>query len=396
MKLEQKAAKYLGRSPEADPIQIVKAEGSRLRDAHGKKYIDFTSAYWVENLGWGVAEIERAIRQFTGPTYVVPNLLYAPWVELAELLAKITPANLTKSFRATGGTEAVELALQAAMLHTQRGHFIGLEGSYHGNSIGTFSVASSEYRKKLRGLLPGCAKINPPLDQKALTKVATRLKGRQIAAVVMEPIAINLGVEIPTKEFMAGLQDLAKKYGTLLIMDEVACGFGRTGTLFASEQYPIEPDILCLGKAITGGYGAMGATVMIPSVAKSLEKSGEFYSTYGWHPHSVAAAIATIRYIMRHCDELLAHIRTMSDYFGGRLATIPFRSTPAQRRRGLAIALRFENKKYPEELVDRCRKSGLLISESSDGTLLILPPLTITRQTAEEGLNILEKVVGDL
>jgi acetylornithine/succinyldiaminopimelate/putrescine aminotransferase len=110
----------------------------------------------------------------------------------------------------------------------------------------------------------------------------------------MEPISVNLGVLIPEMEFMAELAKLCRRYGTLLIMDEVATGFGRTGTLFASERYHLEPDIMCVAKAVTGGLGGSGATITTAAVAKSMEENGSYYSTCGWHPRSVRVAIATI------------------------------------------------------------------------------------------------------
>ena len=156
MTLKQRDRKYIGRDSEPDDLQVTRTQGNRIFDADGKSYIDFTSGWCVGNLGWGDGEIRARLRRFNGPSYVAPSSLYRPWVDLAELLAEVTPGKLTKSFRATGGSEAVDLALQAAMLHTQRGKFLALEGSYHGNSLAAISVASSEDRASLRNLLRGC------------------------------------------------------------------------------------------------------------------------------------------------------------------------------------------------------------------------------------------------
>ena len=132
------------------------------------------------------------------------------------------------------------------MLHTQRGKFLALEDSYHGNSLAAISVASTEDRESLPNFLRGCEKIRAPLDERALSKMEARLKCRDVAAFIMEPVSINLGVVMPERAAIAELQRLCRRTGTLLIMDEVACGVGRTGKLFASEHFPIEPDILCL------------------------------------------------------------------------------------------------------------------------------------------------------
>src|ERR1051326_8415273 len=126
--------------------------------------------------------------------------------------------------------------------------------------------------------------ISPPLGDRAIARLETLLKKRDVAAFIMEPISCNLAVLIPDDAFMERAQQLCRRYGTLFIADEVACGFGRTGKLFASEYFDLEPDILCMGKAISGGFAPMGATIVTRTVAKSVEGKAGFYSTYGWHP----------------------------------------------------------------------------------------------------------------
>jgi acetylornithine/succinyldiaminopimelate/putrescine aminotransferase len=308
---------------------------------------------------------------------------------LGRLLASLAPGKLTKSFRATGGSEAVELALQAAMLHTGRRKFLSLEGSYHGNTIGALSIADSDNRKKLKNLLPFCHKIDTPLDTKALGKIETQLKRRDVAAFIMEPISINLGVLIPEKAFMTELQRLCRRYGTLLVMDEVACGFGRTGKIFASEHFDIRPDIVCLGKAITGGVAGMGAMLTTDAVGKSLEEDGNTWSTFGWHPRSVAVAIATCRYIIRAKKRLLENIAAMSDYFRARLSQMEFENPASISIQGLAIGVDFGDEEYASKVDGRCRRNGLLVSTLDTG-ILLLPALTVDRKVAERGLDILE------
>lgn len=179
--------------PQASALQITRSEGSCVFDGQGNRIIDFVMGWTVGNLGWGRAEIKRAMME-DHPSYVAPYYSYQRWSELAELLADLTPPTLRRSFRATGGTEAVEIALQTAMLCTRRTKFVSIEGSFHGNSIGTISVASSAYRKKYKGLLPDCHKIEPPLDSAAADRLEDALKRRDVAAFIMEPIICNLGV----------------------------------------------------------------------------------------------------------------------------------------------------------------------------------------------------------
>jgi acetylornithine/succinyldiaminopimelate/putrescine aminotransferase len=227
------------------------------------------------------------------------------------------------------------------------------------------------------------------LNANALDRVETRLKRRDVAAFIMEPISINLGVLIPDAEFMTGLQRLCRRYGTLLVMDEVATGFGRTGKLFASEHFKLQPDIMCMAKAVTGGCAGMGATIATAEVARAMEENGNFYSTYGWHPLSVDVAIANIEYLMQHRKRLLEHVAATSDYFYGRLSAMEFEEAPEIRMRGLAIGVDVGDEEYASKIKDECRKAGLLLTTESS-TLLLLPALNIERVVARKGLDILE------
>jgi acetylornithine/succinyldiaminopimelate/putrescine aminotransferase len=379
--------RHLGQQEDSE-LSVSRAKGSYLFDSRGKRYVDFVMGWCVGNFGWGDPELERRIARFRGPDYVYPDYSYRPWEELATLLSRVAPGDLTKCFRATGGSEAVELAIQAAMLHTKRRAFVSLEESYHGNTFGSMSVAGSEYREKFPSLLPNCHKIKPPLDDNALDRIETRLKRRDVAAFIMEPVSINLGVCVPEPGFMEGLRALCTRYRTLLILDEVACGFGRTGKIFASEYWDAEPDIMCIAKAISGGVAGMGAMLATAEVGETMEEKGEFYSTYGWHPRSTDVAIASLRRIIRDKRKLLGQVAETSAYFRERIGEIEFGSPLKLNMLGLAIGLQFEDEDYGDGLSERCRKNGLLVAPQS-GAVLLLPALNIDRRTASRGLDIL-------
>jgi acetylornithine/succinyldiaminopimelate/putrescine aminotransferase len=383
----KRGQRHLGEQGD-DEFSVARGKGSYLFDTRGKRYVDFVMGWCVGNFGWGDPELERRIARYRGPDYVYPDYRYPPWEELAGLLSRIAPGDLTKCFRATGGSEAVELAIQAAMLHTKRHAFVSLEESYHGNTFGAMSVAGSEYREKFPRLLPNCHKIKPPLDENALDRIETRLKRRDVAAFLMEPVSINLGVCVPRPGFMEGLRALCTRYRTLLILDEVACGFGRTGRIFASEHWDAEPDIMCVAKAISGGVAGMGAMLATAAVGKMMEAKGEFYSTYGWHPRSTDVAIASLRRIIRDKRKLLAHVAATSDYFRERIGAIEFGSKVTLNMLGLAIGLHFDDDDYGDGLAERCRRNGLLVASQS-GDVLLLPALNIDRRTASRGLDIL-------
>lgn len=383
-------AKYLGRDTAATPIEIVGSQGNRLMTNDGKKYIDFVMGWCVGNIGWGVPEVKKTIVDFDGPDYVNPYYLYKPWAELAELLAEITPGKLVKSFRVTGGTEAVEVAMQAAMTHTGRTKFISVEGAYHGHSIGAMSVGMSYFREKYSNLLPGCYKIKPPLDKKTALEVEKLLSKGDVAAYISEPIICNLAVVLPTQEYFEIVERACKKYGTVFIVDEVATGFGRTGKLFASQWYGLKPDIMTLGKGLTGGYGAMGVAIMTEKIAKSMEFNFSFYSTFGWHPRNTVAALANVRYLVKHKETVLKNVHQRSTYFEERLRGMRFRYPTEIRVKGLAIGLETTQHGYFIDVMNRSLKKGLLVSELGPFALTLFPALVIDRETAKEGLDILE------
>lgn len=323
----------------------------------------------VGNLGWENTEIRAAARKFDSPDYVHPDYLHRPWVQLAETLARITPGKLAVSYCTTGGTESVEGALQIAMAYTGRGAFVSVEDSYHGNSIATMSIGASDNRDTFKKLLPNCHKVE------------TLLKKRDVAAFIMEPVICNLGAVVPEDEFVRDVRNLCTRYGTLFIADEVATGFGRTGKLFACEHFDLEPDVLCLSKAITGGYGGLGAVNTTPNIANAIKGDFGLYSTYSWHPRAVAAALANLRYLTRHRNKLLTNANELGQYFLARLTQMSFKGKATVRGKGFAIGI---------EVGDACRENGLLVSAEVDG-LMLFPALTITRQTADRGLDIFER-----
>jgi len=390
MKQQSREQQFFMSTEEPEDIQVVRTTGEFIYDHSGKRYIDFNAGWCVGNLGWSRKEIQSKIVPSKVPAYIAPGYHYRGWADLAELLASIAPGKLQKSVRATGGTEAVEAAMQIAMLYTGRTKFLSVEGSYHGNSIATLSIGSSVNREQFKNLLPNCIKIKPPLDDKAADKVEARLKNKDIAALIMEPVICNLGVMIPEHAFMKRISALCRRYGTLLVIDEVACGFGRTGKLFACEHFEIEPDILCVAKAITGGYAPMGACITTAKIAgKALKNGFQFYSTYGWHPLAVEAAIANIHYWKRNKGKILSNVTALSQRFTDRLSQMKFKNGVTLRILGLAIGIEVSDSKYADRIQQKCLKKGLLFS-TQENTLTFFPPLTMKQATAEEGLKILE------
>jgi acetylornithine/succinyldiaminopimelate/putrescine aminotransferase len=370
---------HLGRSSEPDELQIVRGDGSFVFDVHGKKYIDFVMGWCVANLGWNPADLRERVRGFDGPDYVLPSALYRPWAELAALLAEITPGQLTRAFRAVGGSEAVELALQAAQSFTGRKKFVAIDGAYHGNTLGIRALERHT--------------IRPPLDEQALDRVETALKKRDVAAFIMEPIICNLGALAPSPAFMRGLGELCRRYGTLFIADEVASGFGRTGKLFACEHYELEPDLLCMAKALTAGLAPMGATLMTGEVADGLGDDFSFYSTYGWHPLAVEAAIANVKHWKRHARALLDNVIARGAELEAGLGEIDFGCAAEVRATGLTVGVEFDGEGYAETLEEACRDEGLLVSSDED-LAMMFPALTVDAETVAAALDIIARAAA--
>ena len=358
-----------------DTIEIINSKDYYITDAEGKKYLDFTGGWSVGHLGWSNKHITSAVKKFNGPTYVYPEFEYEPWNELRRVLSEITPGDLQYSHRATGGTEAVDIALQLAKAYTGKNNFVAIKDSYHGNSMATKSVADS-------------GQIQPPLNGDAARKIEEILSNGDVAAVIMEPIILNLGVEIPTQEFFDLVTGACKKHGALLISDEVATGFGRTGKMFASEHFNLKPDILCLAKALSGGYAAIGATVVTNEVAEKTQDMS-FYSTFGWHPMSVAAALANLKYLMENREQVLNNANDLGRFFQDKLSAIKFQSAVEVKLKGAAIGLHFKEDNYGEEMRSKAQDLGLLVSDISPNVIVLFPALNTPLSVANKAIKIL-------
>lgn len=392
MKNAEKEQRYFGRGSAPMDLEIKRAKGSLIWDVEGKKYIDFLGGSGVGCLGWGNSEIEMRMRSADIPTYVYPNFRYKRWGDLAEKLALITPKHLTTSFRTTGGSEAVEAAMQVAMMYTGRKKFLSIEGSYHGNTIGAISLGASENQKKFTNLLSGCEKISPPLDQNALDRIEDLLKNNEFAAFIMEPVICNLGVLIPPEEFMQTLYQLCKSHGTLLVMDEAISGFGRTGKLFGSEHYDIQPDMMVLDKAISGGYAGIGALIVTDEIASVVNEKVGLYSTFGWHPLGVEAAIAIVDILLTDTENLFANVEANSSLFASELQKMEFHQEPEIRVKGLAIGVDVKDQQYAQDIKKRGVEKGLLMN-TENSSLTFFPALNINRETVLEGLSLLRNIL---
>jgi acetylornithine/succinyldiaminopimelate/putrescine aminotransferase len=367
----------------------VKSSGSYVYDKNGSCYIDF-STNWCGILGWNLPAVTKAIKEFSGPMYVDPNYQYEPWEKLAKLLIKIAPGQMQSAFRVTSGTEAVEMALQAAMNNTKRYRFVST-GAYHGHSFATLSVGFEHYHDRFPNLL-SCAKIHPPYDKEAGLKIEKILSNKDIAAYISEPIICNRGVVEPTKEYFEIVQNACKKYGTVFIIDEVATGFGRTGKMFASEYYDLQPDIVCMGKGLTGGNAVLGACLMNKKLSKSMEYEFSYYSTFAWQPLNVEITLAYLNYFVINKKAILEKVNKLSLFFKKRLIKMKKLCDFEIRMKGLAIAIEFKDG-IANKVRAKCLSKGLLMDCLNPHTLTFFPSANMSLHTAATGLNIFKSAI---
>jgi adenosylmethionine-8-amino-7-oxononanoate aminotransferase len=291
----------------ASTLEVVSAEGVRLKLADGHELIDAMSSWWAAIHGYRVPELDAAAKAQLGRMSHVMfgGLTHAPAVDLAKLLVDL--AGLDRVFFADSGSVSVEVALkmavqyQAAAGRPERSRMLTIRGGYHGDTLGAMAVCDpvTGMHHLFRHVLPQHVFVDgPPSGDVSEMRAALEKHGHDIAAVILEPIVQGAGgMRFYPPEYLAGVRKLCDEYGTLLICDEIATGFGRTGKLFASEWAGVKPDIMCLGKGMTGGYLTMAATLCTDDVAETI---GVLMHgpTFMGNPLAAAVSMASIELLL--------------------------------------------------------------------------------------------------
>ncbi len=293
------------------PVDIVSGEGCYLIDTKGKRYIDFIGGWCVSTVGWKHPRMQDALRQAAEQAFYVPPVFrWEAWEEFAKTLSDIAPGNMQRSFRCTSGSEAVEFAIKVARAATGKNGIVSIGDVYHGHTYGAASIGTG-LRDGMGPGIPGVTKIPLPneydnpwglvgeqLSDKIVEEFEVVAEKGDIAAFISEPIFTNAGTITPPADFYQKITAVCKKHDILFIMDEVASGFGRTGKLFASEHWELEPDIMCLGKGISGGYATIGATLTTEKLFHAA-RGISAYSTFGWMPTDLIAAQANVEILLK-------------------------------------------------------------------------------------------------
>ncbi len=367
-------------------VAIVRGSGTLLWDAEGREYIDCTAGYGVANIGHGRVEIASALAEQAQRLITCPEIFYNDIRgRLLERLASLTPEGLDHIFLCNSGTEAVEGALKFARLATGRTGIIATLRSFHGRTMGALSATwEPHYREPFAPLLPGVTHIrynNIEAAEAAITE--------ETAAVIIELVQGEGGVHVADESYIRDLATLCHERGALLIVDEVQTGFGRTGTLFACEQYNLQPDILCLAKSIAGGV-PMGAVCLGPRVMESGHVTkGVHGSTFGGNPLACAAALTTLDILER--EALPQRAATLGAYALERLRAIHSPLIREVRGRGLLLGIELTRRAQPylEALFAR----GILALQAGPNVIRMLPPLVIPEAQLEHVLTVVEEIL---
>jgi len=389
--LEKKDKKYIWHPftnmkgwERSDPLIIERGAGSYLFDTNGRKYLDGVSSLWVTVHGHRKKELDRAIekqlKKIAHTTLL--GLGNPPSIELAEKLIKIAPRGLSRVFYSDSGSESVEIALKLAFHYFQilgqkrKTKFITLTNAYHGDTIGSVSVGGIDlFHKTYKPLLFKSLKV-PPGNIEALEKML-KTRHREIAALIVEPlIQAAAGMLLYPPEYLKTVRRLCSKYNVLLIVDEVATGFGRTGCMFACEHVGISPDLMCVAKGITGGYLPLAATLTTEKLYRAFLNHTFYHGhTYTGNPLACAAALANLDIFRkeRTIEKLQPKIKLLTQLLK------PFaKLNQVKEIRQLGFMAGIELNIDARPVIMRARKLGAILRPLGN-VIVLIPPLSISK-----------------
>ena len=373
-----------GRLPKA----IVKGEGNYIFDADGNKILDMFPGWAVSGIGHCHPKVVEAIRSQAGELLHIDNTFYITnQGKLAKLLSERAFGG--KCFFCNSGAEANEAAMKLARKHTpqEKYKFITAHNSFHGRTFATVTAtAQPKYHDGFLPLLAGFEYV-PFNDIDALAAAFSD----EVAAVLLEPIQGEGGINVATNEYLQTTRELCDKYGAVLILDEVQTGIGRTGKWFGYQHYDIEPDIITMAKALGGGV-AIGAMMATAEVAASLVP-GTHASTFGGNPLACAAAVAVIEAIEE--EYLLDNAEKMGQYTNQKLQQLKDKHPIIDHIRGKGLMIGIQLTESGKDIVDKCLEKGLRINCTNDSVLRFMPSMTVTGDQIDQAVNILDGVLSE-
>ena len=366
---------------------FVAGEGCELIAEDGARYLDFTAGIAVNALGYGHPVVRDAIaRALESGLIHVSNLFRTePGERLADAL--VSRSFAARVFYANSGAEANEGAFKFARKWTGKTDIVAFSGSFHGRLFASLAATDRpDYRKPFEPLLAGVSIL--PLGDRAVLERA--VSGGRVAAIVIEPVQGEGGVRPVAPEWLAFLRELCDRHGTALIFDEIQCGLGRTGTLFAYEQTGVTPDLLTLAKPLAGGLPM--AAVLLRREAAAALAPGDHATTFGGGPLVATAALAVVETIA--APGFLAEVRANGEWLGARLTALAAARPRVRQVRGLGLMWGVELGEPAAPFVTAARERGLLVCTAGAPVIRLVPPLIATRAELERGVSVLEEVLA--
>lgn len=382
--------KYMMHTVERVPLTLVKGRGARVWDEAGRRYLDFVAGWAVNSLGHCHPAVVKAVQGQVETLIQVSNNFYSiPQVKLARIL--VENSCLDKVFFSNSGAEATEGAVKLARRYGKR-HLEGAcevitaTGSFHGRTLAMVSASGQPKHQQPYTPLPS-GFVNVAFNDIQAIREATTAN---TCAVMLEPVQGEGGVNLADKDYLKAVRDWCTEKGILLILDEIQTGMGRTGTLFAYEQYGIEPDIMTLAKGLGGGI-AIGA--LLANEKAAVFVPGEHGSTFGGNPIACAAADAVVSFILEH--DIAGNASRMGQYLRDELNRLKgkYLFVTGVRGLGLLLAVEFDSP-IGGKLKTACLDGGLLVNDVKPNALRFMPPLNITRDEIDEALGILDKALA--
>lgn len=371
------------------PVELVRGEGVYLYDGEGTRYLDFVSGIAVNALGYGDPGLRAALHAAADGLIHTSNLYRTtPGETLAQQLVDHSFAS--RVFFCNSGGEANEAAFKfarrwARTIDDQKVEIVALRGAFHGRLFGSLAATDRPaYRLPFQPLAGAISIV-----ERDLTDVAAALDAATGAAVIVEPVQGEGGVRVIDHGFLRELRALTRERNAALILDEIQCGLGRTGTFFAYEQAGIEPDILTIAKPLAGGL-PMGAVLVTDAIASAI-KPGDHGTTFGGGPFVASVASYVVGRLSD--PELLAHVRETGAWFGAQLREIAQRTGRIRGVRGLGFMWGMDIMGTAAHVVSEAMAAGLLVCTAGEYTVRLLPPLVATREELAEGLAVLESVL---
>lgn len=371
-------------------IEVESAEGIYIYDKSGKRYTDLISGVAVNNIGHRHPKVVEAIKNQVDKhlhVMVYGEFVQDSQVDLANKLKAVLPESLNCVYTVNSGTEANEAAIKLAKRVTGRMEIVSFRGSYHGSTNGSLSISGNEVKKKaFRPLIPEIRFIHLN-NYEELNQISEKTAG-----VILETIQGDAGVRIPKDDYIVALRKRCNEVGALLIFDEIQCGMGRTGKLFAFEHFNVIPDILTLGKALGGGMpiGALVSSTDNLSMFTHNPMLGHI-TTFGGHPVVCAAAAATLNVLQSEINWV--QVEKIGSYIEKELGSLP--QIKEVRRKGLMFAFDMESAEIVNKVVEACLDKGIITFWflSHPYSFRLSPPLTITMEETRQSVSIITEII---